>query len=103
MKFLAIILSIIVVTLAVAPCCTDDNCEDEYCQTEQAHNKGSDKPESPCSPFVSCTCCPGVCIAPSIGCVVAPITVVEKTITLYKQSIVSFYCANIWQPPKIAC
>jgi len=89
-------------TLAVVPCCTFDNCGDDV-QTEQTNNKKSNDSETPCSPFISCTCCPGVCIAPSIEFAVAQVTVVEKSFTLYNQSFFSFYCANIWQPPKIAC
>lgn len=84
--------------LAVVPCCSDDNC-----RSEQTHEKNSDNPETPCSPFVSCTSCFGVCIAPSIEAVIAPVTVVEKTFPLYNQSCISLYHANIWQPPKIAC
>lgn len=102
MKFFAIILSVIVFTLAVVPCCVNDNCGDEF-QSEQTHNKNSDNPETPCSPFVTCTCCPGVCIAPSIGLVVVPVTVIVKNFILFNQSIVSFYSASIWQPPKIVC
>ena len=102
MKFLAIILSVIVLALAVMPCCTFDNCGDNA-QTEQANNKNSNDCETPCSPFVSCTCCPGVCIAPSIELVVAPVIELVKSFALYNQSFVSFYCANIWQPPKTSC
>ncbi len=88
--------------LAVVPCCDNDNCEDDF-RAEQTNKKNSEKPECPCSPFVSCTSCTGVYIAPSIEGVLAPVTKIEKTFTLYRQSFVSFYCANIWQPPKIAC
>jgi hypothetical protein len=101
-KFFAIILSILFFTLAVVPCCANDKCNDDL-KTEQTHNKNSDSPKTPCSPFVACTCCPGVCIASSIGLVVVPVTLVVKTFTLFDQSIISFYTATIWQPPKIVC
>jgi hypothetical protein len=102
MKFLAILLSMIVITLAIVPCCNEDNCEDGLL-SEQTDKKSSEEPECPCSPFVSCTSCTGVYVTPSIESVVAPVINVEKTLTLYKQSFVSFYSATIWQPPKIAC
>jgi hypothetical protein len=102
MRLFAVLLSVIVMALAVVPCCFDDNCGDDFL-SEQTHKNNSDSPETPCSPFVSCTSCFGVCIAPSIEVVVAPVTVVEKTFPLYKQSFISLYYANIWQPPKIAC
>lgn len=102
MKFLAVILSVIVLALAVMPCCTFDNCDDDS-QTEHANTKKTNDCETPCSPFVSCTCCPGICVTPTIEFVTASSIVVEKSYTIYNQSFVSLYCPNIWQPPKIAC
>lgn len=89
-------------TLAVTPCCAFDNCGDNE-QTEKADNKKSNDCETPCSPFVTCACCAGVCITPSIDFLISPDAVTEKTITLYNQSFTSFYYAIIWQPPKIVC
>jgi hypothetical protein len=97
MKFLAIIFSIIVMTLAVVPCCIYDNCSDE-----QAQETKSGKPEAPCSPFVACSCSPlSICIPIAFTCI--PMMVVVKNKTHYHQSFASIYSPSIWQPPKIAC
>jgi len=98
MKSLAIIFSVIVMMLAIVPCCAFDNCGDE--QVEQQH---SGKPETPCSPFVHCTCSAGICIAPVITLEYVAVPVIIKNHTHYHQSFTSNYCSSIWQPPKITC
>jgi hypothetical protein len=99
MKFLAILFSIIVMTLTIVPCCAYDHCDDE--QTQEAK---SGKQEIPCSPFVSCPCSPSaVCMPPSLVFDCFPLTLIEKNETRIHPSFISIYCANIWQPPKITC
>jgi hypothetical protein len=99
MKFFAILFSIIVMTLAIVPCCTYDNCDEE--QTEGTR---STNPETPCSPFVNCTCSPSaVCIPPCIAFNSIPVTEIAQNKTNYRQSLISVYYSTIWQPPKLAC
>jgi hypothetical protein len=98
MKFLAIILSAIVMTLTVVPCCVYDNCSEG-----KVHEENKNKPEIPCSPFVQCTCSVGICMAPVFTLDFFQEVQPVKKETQYLKSFTSNYLSSIWQPPKLAC
>ena len=100
MRFFAIILSVIVLVLAVVPCCSYDNCGDEL-ETERAQGSDDEGSEMPCSPFVSCTSCSGICITPQIKLSFVPVATLENSFISYNQFFISFYSPKIWQPPKL--
>ncbi|WP_228237676.1 DUF6660 family protein [Allomuricauda sp. M10] len=67
MKFIAVILSLVTLTLSSYPCCQEtstcssisdvlDNCSDDD-RPEAPHDK-----DTPCSPFYTCGRCPGFTI-----------------------------------------
>jgi len=97
MRFLAMIFSVIVMTLTVVPCCAYDNCSEEI-----AHNDTGTKSEIPCSPFVHCSCSSVIGITPSFRIEFVQETQPIKKETQYNKVFTPGYFSSIWQPPK-AC
>ena len=100
MKFLALTMAIIVTLLAIAPCCLADDCLDERIKTEESKKNATDN--GSCSPFFSCTSCPGFTTSAGTFLTV-PI--------LYHQDIIFFnkdqlflpdFPYSVWQPPKLS-
>lgn len=103
MKLIAIILSLLILTLSIKPCSDRNNAEDEHKKemiAEQNHQNDSD---DTCSITCICNCC-GIAITHQ------PIQTFElgidnaistEILSIY-QSIYRFdYHCNIWQPPQL--
>ncbi|HSH64949.1 MAG TPA: hypothetical protein VLB84_03925 [Bacteroidia bacterium] len=98
MKFLAIIFSVIVMGLTIIPCCAYDNCNEE-----QVSDQNSGKPETPCSPFVRCSCTSGICMPSSVSIEYIPHLIIIVNYGQCEQLFTSNYSSFIWQPPKYSC
>jgi hypothetical protein len=62
MKVISIFLSILILGLSAAPCCTDEDiCHEEIdsCKDEASQPMESGESELPCLPFYSCGSCTG--------------------------------------------
>ena len=103
MKFFTIIFSIYILVLSLAPCSDSVEC-DEGNKTEQSHNNHKHENEN-CTPFCICACC-GQPVASNINYPVAQTVskpeIFNKSISIYNQTFISQFNANIWQPPKIS-
>ncbi|PSR52748.1 hypothetical protein AHMF7605_04035 [Adhaeribacter arboris] len=100
---MAFLLAVLVLVLAIIPCCLADNCPNEKPVTEQAKKKNSDsdKEDGLCSPFVSCPGCPGFTFLPVTYKLVILTYPQIQANTWYQQNFASVYSSSIWQPPKI--
>ena len=103
MKFLAFIVSILVLAQSVMPCGDKESITSEAkSKTEltKANNQQPDQRDD-CSPFCSCSCCAGVAfLAPSmkVSYLIAQMTpVYYGTITTHLFRI----ALPIWQPPQL--
>jgi hypothetical protein len=84
--------------LSVTPCCAFDDCRQDHTSatTEQADN-------GVCSPFFSCTTCPGFTSTASSPVIVAGKPVYDnKPFSRYFNRFTACYFGKFWQPPKIA-
>ncbi|WP_370525691.1 DUF6660 family protein [Olivibacter sp. SDN3] len=105
MKFVALILSIFVLTLSVVPCSVLEPAfghGQEQCSTEKDHHAQGDDCSGLCSPFYTCGTCLGlVLIVP----VTYPSTYLSFESTehyvLYLLSALREPLSSIWQPPRI--
>src|SRR5690606_12711666 len=100
MKFLSVILSVMIMTLATTPCCPSayqtDNCKEK---SSKKHKDCSDN----CSPFHSCSNCSGfICSYPPTIVVIEKILTDIVTPTNYSAILIPRFPDSIWQPPKIA-
>lgn len=104
MRILCFILSLYVLFLVSAPCCSEDNCDDEM-KTEYVGNHSQDHEDNDsdtCSPFFTCGTCSGF-VSTRTGVDFKEVTFVkDKIVYVYKSQFVSDFFAKIWQPPKIS-
>jgi len=103
MKWLAVLLSIYVLSLACMPCVDeiDHNCTS---QTEQSSNQTSDQnhhQSNACSPFCVCVCCNVTVVVANFVVNTSPIAFQRKSFVPVYENILSNYNHSIWQPPKI--
>jgi len=103
MKLVAIILSIVTLTLSAIP------CDDEVVfESEQSTSISQDSDHSNhngidlCSPFCSCVCCASITLEPKIlnGALISGIPS-KKIRTFYVASFNSNYLSQIYQPPQV--
>jgi hypothetical protein len=98
--FLALILSFIVFTETIVPCCLWDDCGQEE---KGVSHDGEKKPAGDCSPFATCsTCATAVLIAKSFTIV---FTVPQLRITHMaapQSFILSSYSKLLLQPPRLS-
>lgn len=104
MKILCFILSLYVLFLVTAPCCSDDNCNDEiktkYTENHSQEHKDSDC--NACSPFFTCGTCSGF-VFTWVGVDFKEVPFIkDKSVAVYKSQFANDFFAKIWQPPKIS-
>ncbi|MBA4410873.1 MAG: hypothetical protein C0397_15795 [Odoribacter sp.] len=105
MKIICFILSLYVLSLSLAPCCSDDdNCCDEI-KTEHTDNHSQDHNDSDCntcSPFFTCGTCSGFVFTRSgFNFREVPFSK-SKFVAVYKSQFANDFFVKIWQPPKIS-
>jgi hypothetical protein len=98
-RLLVFILSLIVLTGSLTPCCPGDNCGDEM--TGQASSEKQDhEQEGVCSPFFACGSCPGfVQLARHFS---VPVPEVNASVHHEKLTVLitSAYYSSFFQPPR---
>lgn len=107
MKLFWLIFSFYILTLAVIPCCGNENCTKEVSTTiSQNSNPNQHKHQSEqCTPFCSCALCP----ASAFYQIINSIKFKEKIVSFEREIQLSLYSfiyskefsSTIWQPPKI--
>ncbi|GAA4429309.1 hypothetical protein GCM10023188_14500 [Pontibacter saemangeumensis] len=96
MKVITVILALFVVALSVLPCCMTDNCTGGEVMTEQSDSHDADA----CSPFYSCSACPGFTVSGFTIGQASPILYSNSLFADYRQSLYTQFHHSIWQPPK---
>jgi hypothetical protein len=97
-RFLAFILVIIVAVTALTPCCTVDDCHGDQI-AKQDTSKNADA-EGTCSPFFSCTTCPGFTTLEKPITIPAPAEYHPQYFEAHFTFLSSTYTAVPWQPPR---
>ena len=103
MKLIAVILSIITLTLSAIPC--DDagvfESEQSISISQDSSQTGHNDMDL-CSPFCSCVCCSNIVLEPSIyqNSSISKIPT-NKISTFYVASFNSNYLSLIYQPPQV--
>jgi len=97
-KWIAFILLLITVTGSFIPCCgVDDGCEDQFSSSTGGNDH---EEEGSCSPFFSCTTCPGFVELTKPIQLIQPMF--EKQV--HHEWVVIFdlsaYLPSFWQPPR---
>ena len=103
MKLIAIILSILTITLAALPC--DDEVTDKPEQlvfSSQTSDNDTHDMNDLCSPFCICVCCFGVVIEPNIqqNILISEFSTTESN-TYYTESFSIDFLTRIFQPPRV--
>jgi hypothetical protein len=99
-RFLVFILLLIVTITTLTPCCKVDDCAaDNIAFSKQ--ESGKHQTEGTCSPFFSCTSCPGfIAIEKPVQIPMPPVTVQQYGETVYTFHFPAYY-ASFWQPPRV--
>jgi len=104
-KFIALILSVIVLVLTATPCCAFDGSERHLHQTVQTEKHASGEQDDDCckdcSPFYVCGTCIGFTVARQqvITFAIQPKRV--QHVTVYIPVRLPSVPITIWQPPKL--
>jgi hypothetical protein len=101
MKFVATLLSALVLFLSMTVNCADCCPEGDICTTEQheADNTSHDC-QNPCSPFSICNTCVGFIVESFNYYQIKP-QEIHQEVNLYPLNIyISPFINGIWQPPK---
>jgi len=102
MKFLAALLSVLILFLSLSAGVSDSCLPDDECETEQSEteNHSSDCPDC-CSPFSLCNTCAGFTFAPAIHSQTKQLEFNTKELILYVlQLYTSPLVDSVWQPPQ---
>ena len=101
MRFIAAILSFLILSLSVMPCSDAETC-DEQDKTEQStHHDHSEDEDDDCSPFCVCGCCGSTYVAHDVTHEFSHILTHFHTNAFSYSFLYSFdYLDTIWQPPK---
>jgi hypothetical protein len=104
-KYLCLLLSLFVLLISAAPCCSDD-CGQTEGKVAQADQPGDSQPESddckPCSPFLTCGSCTGfIKPIPTPTFQVEAIGYQTELVDAYHFSFYPLVPSFFWQPPKI--
>jgi hypothetical protein len=100
MKVIAFILSVYLLFLFAAPCCSFDNCPED--KTEQmANHEAGDTDCGGCSPFFTCAGCSGATISFEKADIkfVPPLS--DHPHTGYILSLIPDVPYDFWQPPRL--
>ncbi|MGQ7947352.1 DUF6660 family protein [Flavobacterium sp. WC2509] len=107
MKWIAIILSIYLITLSSMPCADLEvnSSVHKTAQFSSEENHSHDKQNDLCSPFCTCNCCGAQVLSYQANIVFGLSTipaVIIKALPTYKSILYSNFFGSIWQPPQIA-
>ena len=92
MKFLAALLSVLILFLSLSAGANDFCLPDDECETEQSDC---------CSPFSLCNTCAGFTFAPAIHSQTKQLEFNTKELILYVlQLYTSPFVDSVWQPPQ---
>lgn len=83
----------------------EDYCSEQITlreRTDHTEHQEEDGHSDNCSPFVTCGSCSGFVLFSSEISFVEILAIEEKPKPHYKYLTVDYYCARIWQPPKIS-
>jgi hypothetical protein len=98
--FLALILSFIVFTETIVPCCLWDDCRQE--ENSAAHS-GEKKSTGDCSPFATCSACAAAVLISKQFTVAFAVPKLHITHTAAPQYfILSSYNKSLLQPPRLS-
>ena len=103
MKWLALLVSMYILSLASMPCVDEPN---HVCTKHQEHSTQNDTQQNnnlpnTCSPFCVCACC-NVSVVVSFYFVnTIPSRLVQNAYIPFYENITSRFNVSIWQPPKI--
>jgi hypothetical protein len=95
------ILAVMVAALSVIPCCAFDGTEEQKACVEAEHAQHEHEC-SVCSPFFSCSTCPGFTFATLKVALAVAVKMPSKVFNLYSEKFTSSYFNSFWQPPKIS-
>jgi hypothetical protein len=104
-KYLCLLLSLFVLLISAAPCCSDDcgQTEGKVAQKNQpgdSHQEGDDC--KACSPFLTCGSCSGfIKPLPTPTLQAEVIDYQTELIDVYHFSFYPLVSSSFWQPPKI--
>ena len=102
MKFIAIILSILTITLSSIPCDDELIVGEEVAFEQQSSDNHSDDTTDLCSPFCSCVCCATVVVAPNAQQNISYEAICSKEVNTYHTTIHSSdFLDKILQPPRV--
>lgn len=104
MKFIAVILSISILVLSLAPCGDEIDCNNHIAnKTEQTGDKHDHKTES-CSPFCICACCSHISniFSEKTDICKFNLILVAQAQPCSNETFISESHSNIWQPPKLS-
>ena len=98
--FFAFILSLIVLTETVVPCCLWDNCNEE--EIASSHEEDATK-KAACSPFAACATCTAVVLITKPN---FPVIVLQKIVLKHTAAnpffVLSSYQHSFLQPPRLS-
>ncbi len=105
MKYLAVIMAALCLSLASVPCCTfTDDCRDNgiHLDCNDTHNEPDDHSCAACSPFFTCNGCPGF-ILQSFDC---KLVVTENPspikVSFYKANSYTALLKTLFRPPRVS-
>jgi len=103
MKFIAIILSLLILALSIKPCSDRNNAENEHKKEMIAEHNHQNDIDDTCSITCICSCC-GIAITyqPIQTFELGIDNLISTEILSVYQSVYRFnYYFNIWQPPQL--
>ncbi|MES3017236.1 MAG: DUF6660 family protein [Bacteroidota bacterium] len=103
MKFLAILLSVVMLAMAFDLCLDEDSCG-ESCNTELSgqEDRTTSNDDAICSPFCHCVTCPFSILLPSKISSIPKAASSQQRYTDISESVTLNVKNAVWQPPKAA-
>jgi hypothetical protein len=106
-KLIALLLSVVVLTLTLVPCCALENSDAHASYTKQkatAHKCTEEDDDccKNCSPFYTCGTCPGFTVANAQVLLLVSVTKPVQHNSVYFYNPPAEVPSSIWQPPKLS-
>jgi len=99
MKYISLILSVLILTMAVMPCSDRHTCDEESQEISLGHDHSEDEKDH-CSPFCVCSCCGMKVIFKSSIIACKPNTKLNSSYQFDYSFLYSFsFKKAIWHPP----
>ncbi|MBC7947746.1 MAG: hypothetical protein H7Y42_07685 [Chitinophagaceae bacterium] len=98
MRFLVSFLLAIILASASTPCCIEESCASE---SIGSHEENGDDCEAGCSPFFTCSGCPGAVLVPRVMQVDRAVAFQPTYIESRKVNGLAVYYSSFWQPPRL--